>query len=79
MILKLLIGLAAVIVILLIVIALQPNKFRVERSATLAASPAALFEQVNDHRKFAAWNPWAKMDPNAKTTFSHASHASRSA
>ncbi|MES2921660.1 MAG: SRPBCC family protein [Verrucomicrobiota bacterium] len=70
MIRKLLIGLAALIVILLIVIALQPNHFRVERSATLAASPAALFDQVNDHRKFAVWNPWGKMDPAAINTYS---------
>lgn len=70
MILKLLIGLAALIVILSVVIAMQPNHFRVERSATLAASPAALFEQVNDHRKFAVWNPWGKMDPAAVNTYS---------
>ncbi|MBC7980026.1 MAG: polyketide cyclase, partial [Armatimonadetes bacterium] len=37
MIIKILIGLAVLIVILLIVVALQPNEFRVERSATLAA------------------------------------------
>lgn len=70
MILKILIGLAVVIVILLIVIALQPASFRVERSATLAASPAALFDQVNDHRKFTVWNPWGKMDPTVVNTFS---------
>ena len=70
MILKLLLGLAALIVILLIVIVLQPDDFRVERSATLAASPAALFDQVNDHRKFAVWNPWGKMDPAAVNTYS---------
>ena len=70
MIRKLLIGFAALIVILLIAIAMQPNHFRVERSATLAASPAALFEQVNDHRKFAVWNPWRKMDPAAINTYS---------
>ncbi len=70
MLLKILIGLAALVVILLIVIAMQPAKFRVERSATLAASPAALFEQVNDHRKFAVWNPWAKMDPAVVNTYS---------
>lgn len=70
MLLKILIGLAVVVVILLIVIALQPATFRVERSATLAASPAALFEQVNDHRKFAVWNPWGKMDPTSVNTFS---------
>lgn len=70
MIKKILIGLAAVIVILLIVIALRPADFRVERSATLAATPAALFEQVNDHHKFAVWNPWMKLDPNVKNTYS---------
>lgn len=61
---------AACIVILLVVIVLQPNQFRVERSVTLAATPAALFGQVNDHRKFAVWNPWAKIDPTAVNTYS---------
>ncbi|MES2476683.1 MAG: SRPBCC family protein [Verrucomicrobiota bacterium] len=70
MIRKILIGLAAVIAILLVVIALQPGDFRVERSATLAASPAALFEQVNDHRKFTVWNPWMELDPNVVNTYS---------
>lgn len=72
MIKKILIGLVAVIFILLIVIALQPGDFRVERSATLAASPAALFEQVNDHHKFAKWNPWMELDPNVTNTYSGA-------
>lgn len=67
---KILIGLAAIIVIFLIVVALQPADFRVERSATLAASPAALFAHVNDHHKFAVWNPWLKLDPNVKNTYS---------
>lgn len=69
---KILIGLATVIAIFLIVVALRPADFRVERSATLAASPAALFEQVNDHHKFQEWNPWMKLDPNVKNTFSGA-------
>lgn len=72
MILKILLGLVAVAVILLIVAALQPAAYRVERSATIAASPRVLFDQVNDHRKFHLWNPWAKMDPEATTTFSGA-------
>jgi uncharacterized protein YndB with AHSA1/START domain len=70
MITKILIGLAAIIVLFLLVVALRPADFRVERSATLAASPAALFEQVNSHRKFAVWNPFMKLDPNVKNTFS---------
>jgi uncharacterized protein YndB with AHSA1/START domain len=67
---KVLIGVAAVIALFLIVVASRPADFRVERSATLAASPATLFEQVNNHRKFTVWNPFMKLDPNVKTTYS---------
>jgi hypothetical protein len=70
MIIYILLGLAAVIGILLIVVALRPADFRVERSVTLAAAPAELFEQVNDHHKFTVWNPFMKFDPNVKTTYS---------
>jgi hypothetical protein len=66
---KILIGVAAVIALFLIIVASRPANFRVERSATLAASPAALFEQVNNHRKFTVWNPFMKLDPNVKTTY----------
>ena len=69
MITKILIGLVAIIVIFLIVAATRPANFRVERSAALSASPAALFEQVNDHHKFAVWNPFLKLDPNVKNTY----------
>jgi hypothetical protein len=70
MIKKILIGVVTAIALFLIVVALRPADFRVERSATLAASPAALFDQVNDHHKFVAWNPFMKLDPNVKNTFS---------
>lgn len=50
--------------------ATRPADFRVERSASIAASPEALFAQVNDHRKFNAWNPFMKLDPEVKTTYS---------
>ncbi|MEA3208697.1 MAG: hypothetical protein QOE70_1754 [Chthoniobacter sp.] len=64
-----LLGLAAIIVIFLIVVAFQPADFRISRSAIVAAPPAAVFEQVNDFHKWNAWSPWAKLDPNAKNTF----------
>ena len=69
----LLIGLTAIVAIIgsfLIFAATRPDDFRVERSATLSASPAALFEHVNNHRKFAVWNPFMKLDPNVKNTYS---------
>lgn len=70
MIKKILLGLVAVIALFLAYVATRPADFRVERSATLAASPAALFAQVNDHRKFNTWNPFLKVDPNVKNTYS---------
>lgn len=72
MIKKILLGILAVIVIILVLAAFQPTDFRVERSLTIAAPANALFDQVNDHKKFQKWNPWAKMDRDAKTTYSGA-------
>ncbi|MDZ4287407.1 MAG: SRPBCC family protein [Prosthecobacter sp.] len=69
MISKILLILAAILVILAVVIAIQPDDLRVSRSATMAAAPAAVFEQVNDFHKWEAWSPWAKLDPNSKVTY----------
>jgi uncharacterized protein YndB with AHSA1/START domain len=66
---KILLILAAVVVVLLVVIAMRPADFSVSRSATVNAPPAAVFAQVNDFRKWEAWSPWLKMDPNTKVTF----------
>jgi hypothetical protein len=59
---KILIALLAIIAIFLIIVALQPSEFHVERTATV-------FDQVSDFHKWDAWSPWAKLDPNAKITF----------
>jgi hypothetical protein len=67
--LKIVLGLAAIVAVLVIVIATRPSDFGVSRSATMAARPAAVFEQVNDFHKWDAWSPWAKIDPNATTRF----------
>jgi len=60
---------AGVVGILLLVIVTRPSDYRVERSATLAASPAVLFEHANNHRKFNVWNPFLKLDPDVKNTY----------
>ena len=61
--------LAAIVVLLLILVALQPSAFRVARSTKIAATPAAVFEHVNDFHKWNAWNPWGKIDPAMKQTY----------
>ena len=67
---KILIGVVVVIAAFLVFVVTRPADFRVERSATIAAPAQALFEQVNDHHKFNAWNPFLKVDPNVKNTYS---------
>ena len=69
MIKKILIGLAIVIVIFVVFVALQPSHYRVERSATMNAPAPVVFAQVNDFHKWNAWSPWAKLDPGMKQTF----------
>jgi uncharacterized protein YndB with AHSA1/START domain len=69
MFLKILIGVAIVLVVLAIIIQLQPAAFRIERSTTIAAPPQAVFEQVNDFHAWGGWSPWEKMDPQLKRTY----------
>lgn len=61
--------LTAVILAFVAYVALQPPRYHVERSATIAAAPLAVFAHVNELKKWEAWSPWAKRDPNAKATF----------
>jgi hypothetical protein len=69
MILKILIGIAVVLGALAVFVATRPSEFAVTRSATFAAPAPAVFQQVNELRKWEAWSPWAKKDPNAKSTY----------
>ena len=50
-------------------VAMQPSEFRVERTATILAPPAAVFGHVEDLHRWEAWSPWAKLDPKAKVAY----------
>jgi len=64
-----LMALGAIVLVLVIVVVLRPSEYRVERTTRIAASPAAVFAQVNDLHKMQVWSPWAKLDPEARNTF----------
>lgn len=68
-----LIGLAVVVVLFVIVVALRPSEFRVARTITIAAPPQATFTLVNDFHNWTAWSPWEKLDPALKRTYEGAS------
>ena len=66
---KILIAGTLAVVGALVVVALQPSDYRVTRTAVIDAPPAAVFPRVNDLRQFQTWNPFARMDANARNTF----------
>lgn len=61
--------LAVLVAVFMTVAARQPDAFRVSRSAVFPAAPSVIFPYVNDLHKWEAWSPWARLDPNADTTF----------
>lgn len=66
------IGFAVVLGLLLVVIAMQPGEFKIERSADISAPAAVVFPMVNDLHAWGQWSPWEKLDPGMKKTFSGA-------
>jgi hypothetical protein len=69
MVIKVLIALVVIAVVFVIVVSTRPPAFRYTRSTSISAPASVVFAQVNDLHKWEAWSPWAKMDPNAKSTF----------
>lgn len=62
-------GLVALILLFVALVIMRPAEFRITRSARIAGSAAAIFDQVNDFHKWNDWSPWHKLDPNMKQTF----------
>lgn len=61
--------LLGIIVLLVAVIVSRPSEYRVERSASINAPPAVVFDFVNDFHKWEGWSPWEKLDPSMKKTY----------
>ncbi len=61
-----LVGVVALIAILSV--SLSPKQ-HMERSAVINASPAVVFEQINNLKNCVKWQPWGMQDPNIKYTY----------
>jgi hypothetical protein len=71
--LKLIGGLVvAAIAVVLILAAMKPANFVVERSVTINSTPEKIAPLINDFHNWEAWSPWVKLDPTMKTTYSGA-------
>jgi hypothetical protein len=57
---------AAIIALVLVVAAVRPDSFRVERSLVIQAPPQRIYEQIQDFHRWQAWSPYEKLDPAMK-------------
>lgn len=69
MLVKILIAVVLILAALAAYVATRPAEFRVSRAASIAAPAPAVFAQVNELRKWQAWSPWAKKDPQMKQAY----------
>jgi hypothetical protein len=46
--------------------AIQPDHFRVQRSAAMKAMQEKVFAQIDDFHNWGSWSPWEKLDPAMK-------------
>ena len=69
MLVRILVAVVIVLAALAAYVATRPGEFSVTRSASIAAPAPAVFVQVNELKKWEAWSPWAKKDPQMKQTY----------
>ena len=48
------------------------DSYTVERSTTISAPPARVYEQIADFHNWPAWSPWEDIDPAMKRDYSGA-------
>ena len=69
MLVRILVAVVIALAALAAYVATRPGEFSVTRSASIAAPAPAVFVQVNELKKWEAWSPWAKKDPQMKQTY----------
>jgi hypothetical protein len=57
------------IAIVLILAAMKPDQFRVQRSAAIKAPPDKIFPLINDFKAWPAWSPYETKDPAMNRTY----------
>ena len=63
----LLIGFAALVVVVVAIGFMLPDRARLERSIVIERPPATVFTVLDGFRHLEDWSPWARLDPDMKT------------
>ncbi len=67
--LPILLAVAFIVFLFGMVVSGRPDEFTVSRSILVSVPPERVCSHVNELRKWEDWSPWAKLDPQAKSTF----------
>lgn len=71
---KVLLGIVGAVVIVvaavLLLAATKPATFKVERATVIAAPSSAIYPNIADFHRWAAWSPWEHLDPQMRKTYS---------
>jgi hypothetical protein len=65
---KLAYAVLGIVAVFLIVAAVLPGSYTVERSVEIAKQPAVVYDQISDYNVWLEWSPWPKTEPTAKQT-----------
>jgi uncharacterized protein YndB with AHSA1/START domain len=60
------------IAVVLLLAAIKPDTFRVQRATTVNAPPEKIFALINDFHGWGAWSPYEHRDPAMKRSYSGA-------
>lgn len=57
------------VAVILIMAAMRPDDFRVQRSIAIKAPAEKIFPFINDFKQWTAWSPYEKLDPAMKRIY----------
>lgn len=69
MIKKVLLAMLVLVAVVLVLAALRPDSFRIERSVIVQAPPQAIYPQIADFRRWQAWSPYENLDPAMRRSY----------
>lgn len=69
---KIALGVAAVVIVILMMAAMKPNTFTLSRSIAIDAPPEKIAALLTDFHQWQSWSPWEKLDPGMQRSFSGA-------
>ncbi|QPH41034.1 SRPBCC family protein [Pedobacter endophyticus] len=69
--LKIFVGIIVILALIIVVGGFfLPKTYSVSRSSVINAPDSVIYRNIANFNEFYKWNPWAKMEPSAKVTFS---------